>query len=229
MNRSAIARGVHGRDVIRVVVADGHAIVRVGIRMLLGSLPEISIVGEADDGLDAVALIERLAPAVAVLDSELPRLSGVEVARELADRQLVSRVLILAMENDARLRATSLQAGAAGVLSKGSADSELADAIRTIAAGQHYVCSGAPTARWIGRRSFQLAAQREWYAHLTPRERSVLVLTADGWSSQEIGARLLVSPKVVDSYKERLGESIGLSHQAAYLQLCVRLGLLRPA
>jgi DNA-binding NarL/FixJ family response regulator len=123
-----------------------------------------------------------------------------------------------------------LEAGAAGYLVKNAADRELADAIRAVASGETYVQPSAARAlaREVTRRAGH-ADEREQYQSLSERERDVLVLVAGGYSASEIGERLFISPKTVETYKQRISEKLGLSHRSDYVQLCLRLGLLRAS
>ena len=186
------------------------------------------MVGEATNGRDALALVERLAPHVAVLDLDMPQMDGLTATRELVARDSDTRVLILTMHTEEEYLVTLLEAGAAGFLVKNAADRELADAVRAIAAGDVYVQPSASRAlaRAVARRS-EHVAERDQYQSLSERERDVLVLVAGGYSASEIGEKLFISPKTVETYKQRISEKLGLSHRADYVQLCLRLGLLQ--
>lgn len=215
-------------DVIRVILADDHLVVRAGLKALLGSTKDIDVVGEAPNGREAVALIERLKPDVAVMDLDMPQMDGISATKELAKLGLPTRVLILTMHTEEEYLVTLLEAGAAGYLVKNAADRELADAVRAVAAGDSYVqASAARTlARAVSRRA-EHADEREQYQQLSERERGVLVLVASGYSASEIGEKLFISPKTVETYKQRITEKLHLSHRADYVQFCLRLGLLK--
>jgi len=215
-------------DVIRVILADDHLVVRAGLKALLGATKDIEVVGEATNGREAISLIQRLAPDVAVMDLDMPQMDGISATRELAKLELSTRVLILTMHTEEEYLVTLLEAGAAGYLMKNAADRELADAVRAVAAGDSYVqASAARTlARAVSRRA-EHADEREQYDHLSERERGVLVLVAGGYSASEIGEKLFISPKTVETYKQRITEKLHLSHRADYVQFCLRLGLLK--
>src|SRR6476661_533919 len=215
-------------DVIRVILADDHLVVRAGLKALLGATKDIEVVGEATNGREAIALIERLAPDVAVMDLDMPQMDGITATRELAKLGGSTRVLILTMHTEEEYVVTLLEAGAAGYLMKNAADRELADAVRSVAAGDSYVqASAARTlARAVSRRA-EHADEREQYQQLSERERAVLVLVAGGYSASEIGEKLFISPKTVETYKQRITEKLHLSHRADYVQFCLRLGLLK--
>jgi len=215
-------------DIIRVILADDHLVVRAGLKALLAANRDIEVVGEAANGLEALALVERLKPDVVVLDLDMPVMDGIAATRELAKRRTSTRVLILTMHSEDEYLVALLEAGAAGYLVKNAADRELVDAVRAVAAGDSYVQPSAALtlARNVSRRA-KHADEREQYNQLSERERDVLVHVAGGYSASEIGERLFISPKTVETYKQRITEKLGLSHRADYVQFCLRLGLLK--
>lgn len=217
-------------DQIRVVLVDDHAIVRTGLKAVLARAPDINVVGEAADGEEALAVVERLDPDVVVMDVSMPKLDGTEATRALTARGPRPRVLVLTMHIEEEYLIPLLEAGAAGYLVKSIADRELVDAVRAVAAGDMYVRPTAARvlARELTRKDPQ-AEDRAHYEKLTARERDVLRLTAQGFSAPEIGKRLFISPKTVDTYKQRIGEKLGLSHRAEYVSFALRLGLLDDA
>jgi DNA-binding NarL/FixJ family response regulator len=215
-------------DVIRVILADDHLVVRAGLKALLGTSKDIEVVGEATNGREAVALVERLSPHIAVLDLDMPQMDGLAATKELVARGSATRVLILTMHTEDEYLVTLLEAGASGYLVKNAADRELADAVRAVAAGGLYVQPAASLtlARAVARRA-EHADEREKYLQLSERERDVLVLVASGHSASEIGEKLFISPKTVETYKQRITEKLDLSHRPDYVQFCLRLGLLQ--
>jgi DNA-binding NarL/FixJ family response regulator len=215
-------------DVIRVILADDHLVVRAGLKALLGATKDIEVVGEATNGRDALALVERLQPHIAVLDLDMPQMDGLAATKDLVARGSPTRVLILTMHTEDEYLVTLLEAGAAGFLVKNAADRELADAVRAVAAGSLYVQPAASLtlARAVARRA-EHADEREKYLQLSERERDVLVLVASGHSASEIGEKLFISPKTVETYKQRITEKLNLSHRPDYVQFCLRLGLLQ--
>ena len=217
-------------DSIRVVLADDHLVVRAGLKALLATTRDIEVVGEAANGSEAVALVERLKPQVVVLDLDMPVMDGVTATREIVKASPETKVLILTMHTEDEHLVTLLEAGAAGYLVKNAADRELADAVRAVAAGDTYV--QPQFARALAKRVSKLGEhsdERQQHAQLSERERDVLVLVAGGYSASEIGERLFISPKTVETYKQRITEKLGLSHRADYVQFCLRLGLLKSA
>ena len=214
-------------DIVRIVLADDHAVVRAGLKAVLGTARDLMVVGEAANGLEAIALAERLKPDVIVMDLSMEQMDGSTATREIVRKGLPSRILILTMHAEEEYLVGLLEAGAAGYLVKSAADRELVDAVRTVARGELFV---RPTAaRVLAKgltRKDPAKAEREKFEKLTERERDVLRLVAQGFSAPEIGEQLFISPKTVDTYKQRIHEKMGLSHRAEYVQLAVRLGLL---
>ncbi len=214
-------------ELIRVVLADDHAVVRAGLKAVLGASPDIEVVGEARDGAEAVALAERLDPDVVVMDLSMDRMNGADATREMVAKQLRARVLVLTMHAEEDYLVPVLEAGAAGYLVKSAADRELVDAVRTVARGDMYIRPSAT--RILAERLTKkdpLEAERLRFERLTEREQNVLRLTAQGYSAPEIGERLFISPKTVDTYKQRIGDKLGLTHRAEYVSFALKLGLL---
>ena len=214
-------------DQIRVILADDHAIVRAGLRAVLGAAKDIVVVSEATNGREVVALAERHRPDVVVMDLSMGETDGLTATRELVAKGPTPRVLVLTMHAEEEYLVQALEAGAAGYLVKSAADRELVDAVRAVAKGDVYVqpSAGRVLARGL-KRTEQEADERARYEKLTERERDVLRLVAEGYTAPEIGEKLFISPKTVDTYKQRIGEKMGLSHRAEYVQLALKLGIL---
>jgi len=214
-------------DLIRVVLADDHAVVRAGLKAVLSAAPDIEVVGEARDGADAIVQAERLTPDVVVMDLSMDGMDGATATREIVEKKLPTRVLVLTMHAEEDYLVPVLSAGAAGYLMKNAADRELVDAVRTVARGDMYIRPSAARilAQGITKKD-PLEAERARFERLTDRERNVLRLTAQGYSAPEIGERLFISPKTVDTYKQRIGEKLGLTHRAEYVAFALKLGLL---
>jgi DNA-binding NarL/FixJ family response regulator len=214
-------------DYIRVVLADDHAVVRAGLKAVLGAAKDIDVVGEAKDGREAVQLAERYKPDVIVMDLSMGELDGTAATKEIVAKGLATRVLVLTMHAEEDYLVPLLEAGAAGYLLKSAADRELVDAVRAVARGDLYVRPAAARvlAKGITRKD-PAQGERERFERLTERERDVLRLTAQGYSAPEIGERLFISPKTVDTYKQRIQEKLGLSHRSEYVKLALKLGLL---
>ena len=214
-------------DLIRVVLADDHTVVRAGLKAVLGTAKDIDVVGEAKDGREAISLVDRFKPDVVVMDLSMAGMDGTAATKEIVAKGLSTRVLILTMHPEEDYLVPLLEAGAAGYLVKSAADRELVDAVRAVAKGDVYV---SPTAARVLAKGLTKKdphqVDRERFEKLTERERDVLRLTAQGYSAPEIGERLFISPKTVDTYKQRINEKLGLSHRADYVQFALRLGLL---
>ena len=215
-------------DLIRVVLADDHAIVRSGLKAVLGAARDIMVVGEASNGREAVALTERMQPEVVVMDLSMGEMDGVAATREIAAKGGATRVLVLTMHAEEEYLVPLIEAGASGYLMKSAADRELIDAVRTVARGELYVQPSA--ARVLARglkKKDEHADERSRYERLTEREREVLRLVAEGYTAPEIGEKLFISPKTVDTYKQRVNEKLGLQHRTDYVKLALKLGLLQ--
>ncbi|HWJ21128.1 MAG TPA: response regulator transcription factor [Gemmatimonadaceae bacterium] len=214
-------------DVIRVILADDHAVVRAGLKAVLGVAKDILVVGEASNGRDAVAMAQRLDADVVVMDLSMPDMDGTAATKALSAAGARTRVLVLTMHAEDEYLVPLLEAGASGYLVKSAADRELVDAVRAVAHGDTYVQPSAARALARGmRRRDEHADDRTRFEKLTERERDVLRLVAAGYSAPEIGEKLFISPKTVDTYKQRIGEKLGLAHRSDYVQFALKLNLL---
>jgi DNA-binding NarL/FixJ family response regulator len=214
-------------DLIRVILADDHVVVRAGLRAVLGAAKDIEIIGEARNGREAVTMAERFQPDVVVMDLDMPDTDGITATKEIVAKGLAARVLVLTMHAEEDYLVPLLEAGAAGYLVKSAADRELVDAVRAVAHGETYVRPAA--ARVLATnltKKDPAAEERARFEKLTQREQDVLKYVAQGYSAPEIGERLFISPKTVDTYKQRIQEKLGLAHRSDYVQLALRLGLL---
>lgn len=218
---------MEGLDEIRVLLADDHAVVRAGLKAVLGTAKDIVVIGEARNGREAVDAAVRLNPHVVVMDLSMDVLDGVSATRELRQLNPEARVLILTMHAESEYLIPALDAGASGYLVKSAADRELVDAVRSVANGGQYLQAAAARtlAKELKRRE-GFHSEREQFNSLSDRERDIVRFVAAGYSAPEIGERLNISPKTVDTYKQRVGEKIGLTHRADYVKLAVKLGLL---
>jgi len=214
-------------DLIRVVLADDHAVVRAGLRAVLGVARDIEVIGEAKTGREAVTLAERFKPNVVVMDLSMPELDGAAATKEIVEKGLATRILVLTMHGEDDYLIPLMEAGAAGYLVKSAADRELVDAVRAVAHGDVYVRPAA--ARVLAKnltKKDPAQIERDKFDKLAQRERDVLRLVAQGFSAPEIGERLFISPKTVDTYKQRIQEKLGLAHRSDYVQFALKLGLL---
>jgi DNA-binding NarL/FixJ family response regulator len=224
-------RGIAVRpDTIRVLLVDDHAIVRDGLRALLKAAPDIQVVGEAANGVEAVALARRTAPDVVVMDLDMPGGNGEEATVELSRFDPAPKVLILTMHKEEERLVPLLKDGARGYLAKDCADHDLIDAIRVVASGEFFV---RPTVARIlaanamhQRTTSPADEQRKLFETLSQRERAVLRHVATGYSGVEIGRMLGITPKTVDTYKNRISQKLGFTHRTDYVRFALRLGLL---
>jgi two-component system response regulator NreC len=213
-------------EAIRVLLVDDHSVVRAGLKSVLSATPDITIVGEANNGREAIAAALQLKPDVVVMDLSMPDIDGITATKEIVANEH-TRVLILSMHAEEDYLVPAMEAGASGYLVKTQADRELVNAIRSIAHGEVYVQSSA--ARILAKKlssKTPAANEKERYEKLTGRERDVLRRVALGFSAPEIGEQLHISPKTVDTYKQRIHEKVDLSHRSQYVQFALKLGLL---
>jgi DNA-binding NarL/FixJ family response regulator len=215
-------------DVIRVILADDHAVVRAGLKTVLSSTRDVVVVSEASSGREAVALAERYRPDVVVMDLLMPDIDGLDATRQIVASGS-AKVLVLTMHTGDEYLAAALTAGASGYLVKNAAERELVDAVRAVARGDVYV---QPTVvRILARRverTEQTANDRARLERLTDREREVLRLVAEGYGAPDIGERLAISAKTVDTYRQRINEKLGISRRPEYVRFALRVGLLSP-
>jgi DNA-binding NarL/FixJ family response regulator len=227
-SRASLRRGVALSDeIIRVVLVDDHALVREGVRLLLHGAPDITVVGEAGDGIAAVQVAERTAPDVVVLDLDMPRVDGHATLHELRRVLPAVRVLILTVHGEQERLIPLLEAGAHGYLTKEAASQELVEAIRVVAAGEVYVRPAAArllATAIVPRRSAE--TPRDRYDRLSSREKHVLRAVAEGYSGAEISRALGVSTKTVDAYKRRIETKLTLSHRTEYVRFALEAGVL---
>lgn len=215
-------------DIIRVILVDDHAVVRAGVKAVLGSAKDIEVVGEASNGRDGVALAERLDPDVVVMDLSMGEMDGIGASVAMVEKKLRAKILILTMHAADAYLVKVLEAGASGYLVKSVADRELVDAVRALAHGDMYVQPSSARALAQGlMRKAEHADERDKFEKLTERERDVLRYVAGGFSAPEIGEKLFISPKTVDTYKQRINEKLGLAHRSDYVSFALKLGLLK--
>lgn len=213
--------------VCRVLLVDDHALVRAGIRALLEALPRVDVVGEAGDGLAAVQLATELAPDVVLLDITLPGLNGLEVATRVARLGSGTRVLMLSMHASPEYAARAFAAGAAGYLNKDSAFDELAAALDAIGAGRRYLCRAIDPAQ-VALFERHAANGGSGIDRLTARQRQILQLVAEGFSTREIAERLFLSVKTVETHRAQIMQRLEIHDVAGLVRFAIRHGLLPP-
>ncbi|MEZ4238249.1 MAG: response regulator transcription factor [Myxococcota bacterium] len=212
---------------IRLVIADDHAVVRLGLRALVGNAPDMELVGEAEDGAELLRLCTSVQPDVVLMDLSMAGMDGLEATRRLVRRPDPPKVLALTMHEEEEYLIPALEAGASGYIVKAAASSELLEAVRAVASGQTWV---RPTAAhvlargWV-RRSAQ-SDLRTGYDSLSDREREVFRLTAQGHPASRIGELLHLSPKTVDTYRRRINDKLRISDRSDYVRIALELGVL---
>ena len=207
---------------IRILLADDHAVVRQGFKMILGAQSDMEIVGEAGNGRDAVELAERLKPDVVVMDVAMPEMNGIEATRRLAESVPHARVVALSMHKDSVYVREILRAGARGYLLKDSVAADLVSAVRAVARGEGYLSPQVSNA--------VLDDYRRHVTHpidlLTSREREVLQMLAEGKTNKEIATVLNLSVYTVDAHRGRIMEKLNLHSINELVRFALRNGLI---
>lgn len=215
-------------NVVRILLADDHTLVRRGLRLILDGEPDLAVTAEAGDGAEAVELAVREQVDLAVLDIAMPRLTGLQAAREIARRAPRVRVLMLSMYDDAQYLLEALKVGASGYVLKSVADRDLIAACRTTMRGERFVHpeGTSPAVDEYLRRERQGRALPDEV--LTPREQEVVKLIAEGRSAKEIAATLVISPKTVDRHRANILHKLGMRDRLDLTRFAIRTGLVEP-
>lgn len=210
---------------IRIILADDHKIIRQGLRSLVEQQPDMEVLAEAKEGRTAVKLTDELRPDVVIMDVAMPELNGVEATRKIVDQDRHLHVVALSMHKERQYVARMLEAGASGYLLKDCAFEELVDAIRTVVRGQTYLSpkiTGTVVDDYVRNMPRdQLAVQQE----LTPREREVLQLMAEGQSTKEIARTLDVSVKTIETHRRNTMKKLEVDSVAELTKYAIREGL----
>jgi len=211
---------------ITVFLADDHAVMRDGLKLLLESQAGIQVVGAAGDGREAVRLVARLRPQVALMDISMPQMNGIEATRQIRETCPETKIIILSMHSSSDHVLQALQAGARGYLLKAGAGDEVIKAVRAVHAGERYL-SKKVSDRVIDDflRLTEGTITDNRLAALSAREREVLQLVAEGYSTAEIAGILPLSAKTVESYRSRIMEKLDLKNLAAMIKFAIRHGL----
>ena len=213
-------------EAIRILLVDDHAMFRAGIRALIEAENRMEVVGEASSGDEAVDRARELKPDIVIMDLSMPGSNGLEATRRNSALDLRTSVLVLTVHAEEEYLVPVVEAGASGYLTKTSADTDLLEAIRVVARGQVFLPPKAATLllrRYKDAEGDDSAGLRD----LSTREQEVLALTAEGFSSREIGQKLFISPKTVDTYRSRIMDKLGLSHRSELVRFALRVGLLK--
>jgi DNA-binding NarL/FixJ family response regulator len=215
-------------EFITVVLAEDHHVVRQGLKALLEGEPDLRVIAEAADGIEAAELAERMKPSVLLLDLMLPSLSGIDVARRVTKRSPQTKVVVLSMQMNEEHVVAALRSGASGYVTKKSSGAEVLRAIREVLAGRRYL--SAPFASLAAAASLPGSAGQfsgaDPYETLTNREREVLHLAAEGHSNAEIGTRLKISPRTVETHRAKATHKLGLRGQTDLVHYAMQRGLI---
>lgn len=210
---------------IKIFLVDDHKVLRDGLRMLLESESDLEVVGVAGNGADALERITALKPDVVVMDLGLPDISGIDLTKTVRENNPGVKVVVLSMHTLKDYVLNAIGAGADGYVPKSSTHESLIDAIRIVFFGERYL---HPSAANILVDSYREEESTEeiLYKELTKREQEVIQFSAMGFTSREIGEKLIISPKTVDTYRQRAFEKLGLEHRSDLVRLAFKLGIL---
>ncbi len=209
---------------MKILIADDHGIVRSGVKLLLDRQPDMEVVAEAEDGVDALEQAVRLKPDIAVLDVSMPRMTGLQATHEIKRQSPDTQVLILSMHDDERYLFEALRAGASGYVLKRAADKDLVDAVRAASRGEPFLTSNAQQALIRDFIERGEAATDE----LSPREQEVVKLIAEAHTNKEIAEILHLSEKTVESHRGRVLQKLGMRDRVELVRYAIRRGLVEP-
>jgi DNA-binding NarL/FixJ family response regulator len=212
----------------RILLADDHALVRRGLRLVLEAEPDMEVVGEAGDGAAAIALALDTPADLAILDISMPRMTGLQAVAEIRRRTPELRCLMLSMHENERYLYEALKAGASGYVLKSVADRDLVGAVRAAMRGEPFLYPGAmtPLIEEYLRQARDEPTIRE--DPLTPREREVLKLIAESRSTKQIAAALVISEKTVERHRENMLDKLGMHDRVELTRYAIRSGLIEP-
>jgi DNA-binding NarL/FixJ family response regulator len=212
----------------RILLADDHAMVRSGLRMILDAEPDLQVVAEAANGYEAIGALDHTPVDLAILDIAMPRMTGLQAAREINRTHPQVRILILSMYDNEQYFFEALKAGASGYVLKSVADRDLLEACRATLRGEPFLYPGAVTA--LIRDYLHRARQGQSLPEtiLTPREEEILKLIAEGDTTREIANTLSISAKTVDRHRANLLQKLGLRDRLALTRYAIRAGLIEP-
>jgi len=214
---------------VRILLVDDHEVVRTGLRMLLESQPDITIVGEANSGEQALEMVELLLPQVVIMDITLPDISGIDATRRLKQKYPEIAVVALTIHDDEQYFFEMLQAGASGYVPKRAAPEDLINAIRTAHADEIYLypsLAKALVSDFLGRTLTE--PEMKSFELLTPREVEVLQLLAEGFTNEIISEKLVISKHTVARHRENLMRKLGLHNRSELVKYAIRKGLIIP-
>lgn len=208
--------------IIRILLADDHSIVRLGLRALLESEPDFTVIDEATDGFEVLEKVKKLKPDVVILDLMMPRLSGLEAARQLSKTAEKTKIVVLSMHDDEGFVLEALRNGVAGYVMKDSNSAYLLRAIRTVVSGRRYLSPVLADRAISAYQQVSKPAASDEYESLTIREREVLQLTAEGRTRAEIAAKLGVNARTVETHRANLMNKLKIHSKTELIRFAVR-------
>ena len=212
---------------IRVLVADDHAIVREGLGTMLGNQPDMLVMGLATNGREAIRMVDEYQPDVAIVDISMPELNGIDAMSQMLQRHSSIKVIVLSIHETKPYVYRALKAGAKGYLLKETAGLEVVEAVRAVYGGERYLSQRiSDLLTDISFRSLDGSKEVSPLERLSPREREILQLVAEGKTSQEIGERLSISSKSVDTYRSRLMRKIDVKDVAGLVKFAIQHGVI---
>jgi DNA-binding NarL/FixJ family response regulator len=212
---------------IRVLIAEDHLMVRAGIRALLEKAGDIYVMGEASNGQESIEMTEQLKPDVLIMDIMMPRLNGIQAAERIRDMKLPTQILLLSMYSDEGFVHQALQCGVKGYVLKSSVSDELLWAVRAVASGKTYLSS--PISEIVVESAINphfTLQDSDPLSNLSPREKEILQLIAEEYTSAEIGKMLFISEKTVEKHRARLMEKLNVRNLAGLVRLAVKYHLV---
>ncbi len=213
---------------IRILLADDHALVRAGVRRILDAEPDLTVVAEASDGAEAVELARTTSPDLAVLDISMPRMTGLQAARDIKRRAPSVQTLMLSMHDNEQYFFTALKAGACGYVLKSAADEDLVSACRAALRGESFLYAGVASTLVRDFLDRMRRGERMPAAVLTAREDEVVKLIAEGHSSKEIASTLVISYKTVERHRANILAKLGMRDRTELTRYAMRAGLIEP-
>ena len=213
---------------VRILLVDDHALVRAGIRRILEAEPDLEVVAEASDGAEAVELARAVSPDLAILDISMPRMTGLQAAREISRRSPAARFLVLSMHDNEQYFFSALQAGACGYVLKSAADEDLVDACRAAMRDEPFLYAGVAGVLVRDFLDRMKRGERVPRSILTERESEVVKLIAEGHSSKEIARELVISVKTVERHRSNILTKLGMRDRTELTRYAIRSGLIEP-
>lgn len=212
---------------IHILLADDHTILRAGLKMMLNAQPDMEVVGEAQDGRQALHEAQRLHPDIILMDITMPDMNGIEATKQVKKLLPEVKVLILTMHENEEYVFQALRAGASGYMLKEAADTDLINALHVIQSGNFYLSPAAQSVM-VGDYLQRVRAgeEKDSYSSLTEREREILKLVAEGFTNNQIAERLVISPKTVDTHRTHIMDKLNLHSRAELVKYAMRRGLL---